>query len=199
VLACPAVAAADQALAPRYAATDHGSVALAGNTLLTCTSGSACTSARNGAAGASGNDDLEMTHVDADGDWLTFNSSRAVLTLPAGAAVLFAGLYWGADTSAGTSGGPAPFSSQRNRVRFAPPGASYQTVTAAVVHSDAAVATRYQGFADVTSQVAAAGSGTYTVGNVQAGTGQNRYGGWGLVVAYRLASAPARRLLVYDG
>ena len=44
--------------------------------------------------------------------------------------------------------------------------------------------TRYSAFANVTSVVAAAGAGTYSVANVQAGTGGDRYAGWTLVVAY---------------
>ena len=65
--------------------------------------------------------------------------------------------------------------------------------------TDATSITRYQGFADVTSSVASGGSGVYTVGNVATGTGENRFGGWGLVVVYRNSAEPTRRLLVYDG
>src|SRR6185503_9017925 len=110
----------------------------------------------------------------------TFNSSRAALTLPSGATVRFAGLYWGGDTSAGTGGSAAPAVASRNVVRFTTPTASAQSITASVVDTDANETTRYQGLADVTSQVALAGSGTYTVGNIQTGTGANRYGGWSL-------------------
>jgi hypothetical protein len=199
-LGAASTAYADRTFAPRYAATDRGSIALAGNTVLTCSgSSSACRNARDGVAGASGNDDLSMAYVDVDGSSATFDSSRATLTLPPGATVLFAGLYWGGDTSAGASGAAAPNAAQRNIVRLTTPAAGAQTITAATVDTDAAAATRYQGFANVTPQVAVGGSGTYTVANVQTGTGINRYGGWGLVVAYRLGSEPVRRLLVNDG
>ena len=43
-----------------------------------------------------------MAYVDADADGATFDSSSADLALAAGSTVEFAGLYWGADTSAGT-------------------------------------------------------------------------------------------------
>ena len=72
-------------------------------------------------------------------------------------------------------------------------------MTASALDTDSLSATRYQGFADVTSSVAAAGNGVYTVGNVQTGTGEGRYGGWGLVVVYRNPAESVRRLLVYDG
>ena len=42
--------------------------------------------------------------------------------------------------------------------------------------------------------VQAAGAGTYAVGNVQAGTGGDRYAGWTLVVAYEDPSQPPRNL-----
>ena len=59
--------------------------------------------------------------------------------------------------------------------------------------------TRYQGFADVTSLVKAGGGGTYTVANVQAGTGADRHAGWSLVVAYQDSAQPARNLTIFDG
>ena len=57
----------------------------------------------------------------------------------------------------------------------------------------------YQSFVNVTSQVAAAGNGTYTAANVQASTGTNVYAGWALVVAYEAPGLPARNLTVFDG
>ena len=44
------------------------------------------------------NNRLSMQYVDVDGDPATFSSSSAVLHLPAGAAVLWAGLHWNAAT-----------------------------------------------------------------------------------------------------
>ena len=81
-----------------------------------------------------------------------------------------------------------------------PGTAVYTTLTAPVLDISAASADgRYQGFVNVTSQVAAAGSGDYWVGDVQEATGQDRYGGWSLVVAYRDPTQPARNLTVFDG
>ena len=65
----------------------------------------------------------------------------------------------------------------------------------------------YQSFADVTSLVQAAGSGTYTVANVQAALRDangnlpymGSYAGWSLVVAYSDPAAPERNLTVFDG
>jgi hypothetical protein len=129
----------------------------------------------------------------------TVDSSRATLALPAGAEVLFAGLYYGARTSAGSGGAAAPTAASRGTVLFQPPGApGYSTLTATVFDSSA-IAAAYVGFADVTAAVKAAGAGVYSVANVQAGTGVDRYAGWSLVVAYADPAAPPRSLRVYDG
>ena len=44
-----------------------------------------------------------------------------------------------------------------------------------------------------------AGPGAYTVANLQSGKGEDRYGAWDLVVAYRDPTQPARNLTVFDG
>ena len=51
----------------------------------------------------------------------------------------------------------------------------------------------------MTAAVKAAGSGVYTVADVQAGTGQDRYAGWSLVVAYEDLNAAPHNLSVFDG
>ena len=142
-----------------------------------------------------------MELVDADADATTFNSSSAALNLPAGATVTFAGLYWGADTSAGAGGTAAPSAAFAANALLDTPGAGgYEPVTGTVFDETiSAWPGRYQVVADVTAQVAAAGAGDYTLANVQAGTGVDRYGGWTIVVAYRLAGEPIRNLSVFDG
>ncbi len=191
--------AADRAFSIRFSANDTGNITIAANTLLTCpAAASGCAAAQAG--GATNNNSFTMAYVDVDSDSTTFDSSQSDLVLPTGATVLFAGLYWGGDTSAGAAGGvAAPAAASRGSVKFAPPGAAYSTVTASTLDASSANATRYQGFANVTSMVQAAGAGTYTVANVQAGTGQDRYAGWGLVVAYHDPTQPPRNLTVFDG
>src|SRR5262249_9294246 len=149
------------------------------------------------------------------GGTASFDSSSAALVLPPTATVLFAGLYWGADTSAGANpnGAAAPgcavnaSTCQRNVVGFKAPGdAAYRPLTAATtaptppaangVDQSSGSATRYGAFFDVTGIVKAAGAGTYAVANVQAGTGGDRYAGWTLVVAYEDLTQPPRNLTV---
>jgi hypothetical protein len=192
-------AAADRSFTARFSATDRGQIVTAGNTVITCPGTStSCRSAQSGTSSAT-NQDFTMGYVDVDSDSTSFNSSRATLALPSGSTVLFAGLYWGGDTSAGSNGSAAPYPSFRSYVHFDTPTAANRVVQADTLDTDATSSTRYQGFADVTSSVASGGNGVYTVGNIETGTGGNRFGGWGLVVVYRSAAEPIRRLTVYDG
>ena len=138
-----------------------------------------------------------MRFVDVDSDGATFDSSSADLALAAGSTIEFAGLYWGADTSAGANGVAAPDAAQLGTVLLTAPGGVQTTVTASPPIDSSA--TRYHAFADVTSLVDAAGNGTYTVANVQAGTGQDRYGGWSLVVVYSNNAELSRNVTVFDG
>ena len=202
--AMPASAAwAERALTPRYEISTRGDLAVAANTLLSCPASGTCTQARAGTSSNTNhrNATWAMAYVDIDSDAATINSSEAQLTIPAGATVAFAGLYWSADTSAGLGGAAAPSPAFRGTARLDTPAAGgYSTVTAGVVDDSGVVSTRYQAYADVTAQVSAGGSGTYRVGNVQAGTGSDRWGGWYLVVVYRQPSVTTvRRLAVYDG
>jgi uncharacterized repeat protein (TIGR01451 family) len=201
VSAVPA-SAASRAFTVRYTQNIKGNIALVGNTLETCpsTGDSTCAAARAGTA-SNVNDNNDNNHnevlIDVDSDSSTFDSSSATLSLPATATVRFAGLYWGADTSAGTNGSGAQKASKRGTVLLKVPGSSsYSTLNATQLDD---IGTTYQGFVDVTTAVQAAGNGTYTVANVQAGTGQNRYGGWSLVIAYADTTAAPRNLTIFDG
>ena len=197
----PASAHADRNYTQRFGAVDRGDVRIVSNTIMTCpTADSRCAGARDATGATIRNSAFTMTHVDVDADAITFNSSSADLRLPDGATVLFAGLYWGSDVAAGEGGVDAPDPSAKGTVLLATGSTwAYQAVTATQIDTSQTFATRYQGFADVTERVRGAGAGRYTVANVQAATGSDNFGGWGLVVAYRDGTAPVRWLGVYDG
>ncbi|WIM95009.1 Ig-like domain-containing protein [Actinoplanes oblitus] len=182
----------------RFDANTNGSIILRGNANLTClqTGQPTCAQARNGTAvGTSANNNsYAMAYTDVDTNPLTFNDSMATLDMPPGSTVLFAGLYWGADSS----------SPLRDQVLFSTDGGgSYKSVTAATLVSNGSIApplaTIYQGFADVTAQVAGGGNGVYAVANIQASIASGSYAGWSLVVAYHNAAEDMRALRVYDG
>ncbi|MEA2190723.1 MAG: hypothetical protein QOI73_844 [Solirubrobacteraceae bacterium] len=188
-------ASADRAFSPRFAVNDNGAITIAANSLMSCPTGVAnCATARSEPLGntaqnsALDNGAFSMAFVDTDGDPSTANSSSADLGLPAGSTVLFAGLYWSAESNS-----PA-----RNTIRLKAPGqAAYAAITGTV--DDSSLGGFYQGFANVTARVQAAGAGSYTVGSIAATPGQNMYAGWALVVAYRDAAQPVRNLSVFDG
>ncbi|WP_169789876.1 Ig-like domain-containing protein [Actinoplanes subtropicus] len=174
----------------RFQTNTNGAILLRGNSNLTCVTALAnCTSARNGTAvGANlNNNTYAMAYTDADGNPATFNDSTATITMPVGSTVLFAGLYWGADSA----------SALRNQVKFSTDGgATYAPVTASTLFPNGSI---YQGFADVTAQVAAVGNGVYGVANIQASTAAGSYAGWALVIAYHNSADDMRALRVYDG
>ena len=124
--ALPATALADRAFAPRFAQNAQGDIAIAANSIESCLDALAvCPNVRDAVGGAipgNNNNQRTMTWVDVDGDPATFDSSSASLTLPPGARVLFAGLYYGGRLAAGTGGSPAPNPGARNTVRFKAPG-----------------------------------------------------------------------------
>ena len=199
-LVAPAVARADRAFSARFSANTQGDIAIAANSIESCLDALAvCATVRNGTGSGLNNNDRTMTWIDADGDPATFDSSSSVLTLPTGATVLFAGLYYGGRLAAGSGGSPAPSPGARNTVRFKAPGdTAYRSLTASQVDDSS---TQYQGFVNVTAIVDAAGPGTYTTANVQLGTGlsDSGSGGWALVVAYGDPAGPSRNLSVFDG
>jgi uncharacterized repeat protein (TIGR01451 family) len=179
-----------------------GDITIIGNTLETCPSAAAnCLNARAGigSGGALDNNNYVMERVDVDRTAL--DSSSARLSLPAGARVLFAGLYYGARTNAGTSGKAALNSSPAalSTVDLKLPGASAFERLTGQLDQSTDVTGAYAVFVDVTDQVRRGGSGIYTVANVQSATGMDRYAGWALVVAYEAAGDPPRNLTVFDG
>ena len=200
VMALASPALADRAFTARFSANANGDIAIVGNTLESCQSSvTDCANARAGLGTLLNNNNFAMARVNVDS--ATLDSSSARLSLPTGARVLFAGLYYGARTTAGTGGKAAPDPSPAgvSKVDLKAPGASgFDRLTAAVDQSSE-VTGAYGAFADVTGQVQRAGSGVYTVANVQSATGEDRYAGWALVVAYEAAGEPPRNLTVFDG
>uniref|UniRef100_A0A6J5Z5M7 Unannotated protein n=1 Tax=freshwater metagenome TaxID=449393 RepID=A0A6J5Z5M7_9ZZZZ len=216
--ALPAVnaAAAARPFSQRFSENVNGQITMAANTSMRCLTNTVdtalnrrCVEAQAGTT-ARNNNIFDMQMADVDSDPSTFNSSKADLVLPAGAQILFAGLYWSSNPRAGTTitgtngyvGVPtaAPDAASKGQVLITAPGQSaYDTVTASSVDAIGSGAREYGAFADVTAQVKAAGAGTYTVANIQAGTGGDRAAGWSLVVAYADPSEPLRNLTVFDG
>jgi uncharacterized repeat protein (TIGR01451 family)/fimbrial isopeptide formation D2 family protein len=198
----PAVAANTAPFTAAFRANANGAIVTVGNNLLTCPAGASsggvsCANARAG--GVADDNGFTMTNLDADSDATTFNSSMSQLNLPAGSSVLWAGLVWGARLDAG-SGGRAG-TGTRTQMQLQVPGATnYQTISSSQEFGPNTTSNNaYQEFANITSQVQAAGSGAYWGANVVAGTGQDRYAGWAMTVVYTAPGLPLRNLTVFNG
>jgi uncharacterized repeat protein (TIGR01451 family) len=190
-LACVAESAEAQIVrnfTTRYTTNDRGNYVFVGNTVMTCPdAASGCANARIQAGSLTNNQDFTMVNVDVDAVETGANSSSATLTLPSGSTVKYAALYWGAVSS----------SAARNLAKLrTPASATYSTITAGQLDVSG---TAYHAFADVTSLIAAGGSGVYTVADVKATTGANAYGGWGLVVVYADATELPHNVTLFDG
>ena len=191
---------AQRAFTERFSENTTGNVAMVGNSLLTCDSGTVanCATIQDGTVSSS--NAIDMIYIDVDpGIGFTYNnSSTSELILPAGSTVLFAGLYWAArdDTS----------EANRGNIQLKVPLGSYTQITASVIDTDitqgSAAGRPYQAFADVTTIVSNAGAGNYSVGDLAAVTGDDGlgfYGGWALLVAYKDNNQAFRKLSIYDG
>ncbi|MDC7338866.1 hypothetical protein [Streptomyces lydicus] len=187
----------------RFHVTQHGGIARAANSAITCgrsesRAAASCAAARHGGAGTNGR--YRMTYIDVDSDRRTDNSSTAELPVPAGSRVSYARLYWGGNLRAGRRK-PA---GNNGRVLIAAPGGRYRELRADTLtgHRTTSATDGYQASADVTRLVRRSGAGAYTVAQIDAATGRSRagaWGGWTLVAVYENKKEPLRRLALWDG
>ena len=192
-----------------FSADTTGNIQIRGNTILTCQdAATSCAAAR---AQLNQNDNSFFdTYVDVDSDATTFDSSSSTVNIPSGGSVLFAALVWGGNTTAGGSLASAAFGTgtaansptpaNAGQVKLMVPGSgTYATVTSTRTSFLSGSTGNYQGYADITSTVQAAGNGSYTVANVQTATGTNIQGGWALAIAYSNPTDPPRDLTIFSG
>jgi uncharacterized repeat protein (TIGR01451 family) len=205
-LAAPAFAQTVTTLpnfAQRYTTNASGDIRIVGNTVMTCSGancGSTVLDGTTGTAANLNNNNQTMVNVDVDTSDAGLNgynnSSSASFTLPPGATILKAFLYWYAE------GASASVTTQRGQVKLRTSGVgSYSTVTAGAIYQQAApgAGVGYASVADVTSLVPQ-GSTTFTVAGIatQSGT-TDTYGGWSLVLVLADPAEPFRKLTVFDG
>ena len=124
---------------------------------------------------------------------LAANRSTAVLSLPAGAKVTYARVYWSSESSNGAAD---------TSITLERPSTFSQTVTADDSFTNSGNA--YQSTADITQLVQTRGPGAYRVSGVNSKNPVNLndsvyWSAWWIVVFYQDTKAPPRNLALFDG
>ena len=178
---------------------------------------------------ACGNGTAATDWVDTDDDDATVNSTSAQLTIPAGAAIGWAGLYWAGDRGTRSGDAPArcdaaaegtppatppPASDRTNQISVKVDSGRYAVVTASALAdvTSPAGGTAFQAYADITALLRphqtpeAPRPVRLTVANLQVAHGPDCVGGWTAILAYNFpagpdpTNAPAYRgVAVFDG
>ncbi|MDI1448007.1 MYXO-CTERM sorting domain-containing protein [Polyangium sp. 6x1] len=218
-LICGAASTASADPALRFQVTQRGDFVLIGNTLAQDCGPTvpplvpAPVVGTLGACGTNTNDSAPDVYWQADAPgagqatastMVGASAARttAVLSIPIGATVTHAYLYWAARSSTGvadlnvTLDRPAPFPNA-----FAEDVAALDSIAGDPLSN---IDEYYQSVADVTALVQQYGSGPYRLGGVDsvALTNLNNnsvFAGWWMVVVYELQSEPPRNITLFDG
>lgn len=195
-----------------YSINTNGGIAYTGNTLGLNKEANQNNPGTSGSIGAFITlNSLSQVNTYPFGTTLTWasNSSSAVLDLPPGTSILHAELVWsgsyGFDPAITNNDNLSPSFTTNTPISFTTPSSGPITITPTLAKSR--VNSGSNGFyvrsADVTSLVAAAGAGTYTVGGVPAtviATENNlNCAGWTLCVAYANPNMLTSNLTLFVG
>jgi uncharacterized repeat protein (TIGR01451 family)/MYXO-CTERM domain-containing protein len=125
--------------------------------------------------------------------------STAILSLPAGATVTYARIYWAAQLATNS---PDTSITIDREAGFSEPITADQTYS--VPHPTSGGTFWYEGTAEITSTVVANSVGAYRVSGIDSvalnnQNTENPFVGWSIVVFYELASEPTRNLALFDG
>lgn len=184
----------------RFTMNMKGNFLMRGNTNLRCISGCPASPTTN-------NPGANMNYIDVDSDGATLNSSYSSFTIPPGATVEWAGLYWGGMYNSSNSGITNPsVSLDIDQVKFrTPTTGSYTTINAEIRNIETSTFAGWNSFmsyADVTGMVQAGGNGNYYVADIALATGRSftgPYGGWTMVVVYNDPTDSTRNISIWDG
>lgn len=174
-----------------------GTIKAIGNSAL-------CKSSNNSASGTctvpsntAGNGSIYSIYADVDSDTATTNSTSANLSLPQGAIVRWAGLFW---TGRLGTGQTIAQKLAAKTLKLKVPGASDYSAVTADNFNWTSSAFAYKGYKDVTSLMnVTSPNGTYYVSDIKTALGTNAYAAWSLFVVYELTTETYKNISVYDG
>lgn len=157
----------------------------------------------NGSEGKYNNNAWVMVPLnEADGER---NSASTQVSLPQGAVVKYAAIEWASNRGAADAGFDGPLDAARIRV----PGGEYVDLVADTVTTTLDVSHRinYQARAEITSLVAQAGAGAYSVADIaqsidlteNGGGDPNYFAGFAITIVYELETLPESTVVFFDG
>ncbi len=205
--------AAQAAYVSRFSSIANGAVTFTGNTIGLNKNAGTNAPGTSGAIGTFITTNLGSSDgtypAGTTANW-ALNSSNAVLTIPAGSTVLYAELIWsgsysyGGENVSASLGNSVTFTTPSGAGLIAPAAATSQTLgTGSAAGGCTTTPCFYVRSANVTTQVRAAGTGTYTVGGIPATQSDTdntaNTGGWTLAVAYSNGTLPSRSLSIFVG
>lgn len=223
----PANSVVLQDMSIAYQGTLNGNFATSGNTVLTCstatgTNASHCIEAQQRRGTKLNNDDFVMTNLKTNFSDVSassvFNSSQGVVTIPSGAEVVHATLYWGGTLRLNTGDTAAVDPSKKNQVLFALGSelcaGSNACQSIAITNDVYQVNAQtnlgpYRASADVTSRFTNTSqewikSGPHqtmliSVANIQTTLGLDKAAGWGIILAYKDPDSSPRAITIFKG
>lgn len=196
----------------RFSAIRNGGVVFTGNTLGLSKAANTNTAGTLGSIGAfiSKNTALQVNNL-PQGTTLDYtqNGSSAELQLPPGSTVLYAELVWGGlfrlpvNNISALTDNAVTFTLPSGAIQVSPDVLTRQNFN---ITNNGVIVGFYVRSANVTTQVRAAGGGTYTVGGVPSliealdqRTSETNHAGWTLAVVYEDPTQPLRDLTLWCG
>ncbi|MGE4398898.1 MAG: hypothetical protein AB7D29_05170 [Campylobacterales bacterium] len=184
-----------------YTKNLSGSVKAIGNSILCKSSKQSSSNYKDGTCVAPGDDepnnDFYAIYSDVDGDSSTSDSTSAKLTIPTGATIKWAGIYWNGRLGSGKT---TAEKLAAKTIKLKIPGAlSYATITADTMNW-ATSNFAYKCYKDITDIVSKTSpNGDYFVSGIKTATGKNAFGAWSIFVVYEKDGETFKNISVYDG
>lgn len=143
------------------------------------------------------NNDFYAIYSDIDGDGSTTDSTSAKLTIPTGATIKWAGLYWNGRLGSGKT---TAEKLAAKTIKIKLPGASSYTTISADSFNWATTNFAYKGYKDLTDIInKSSPNGDYFVSGIKTALGKNAFGAWSLFVVYEKDGETFKNISIYDG